>query len=92
MSDICESCGFVECDGACTAYHEAIIMGLKDKALLSDLTIMGLRAEVEKWKREAGNYKGSFEVMCEANERNDGDIKRLNALVLELQNALRARS
>ena len=50
------------------------------------------QAENERFKREAGNYKGSFEVMCEANERNDGDIKRLNALVLELQNALRARS
>ena len=25
MSDICEACGFDECDGACTAYHQHII-------------------------------------------------------------------
>jgi len=36
-----------------------------------------LKAEVERWKREAGNYKGSFEVMCEASARKDGEIEKL---------------
>jgi hypothetical protein len=40
--------------------------------------VEALQAEVEKWKREAGNYKGSFEVMCEACGRKDSEYARLS--------------
>ena len=59
MTDICESCGFIECEGYCTAYNDYIIK--QKDAEIARLKLVALRIEQNSTGQlRIANSDGSF--------------------------------
>ena len=64
MSNICEACGFDECDGGCTSYHEAVIQRLMNKIEVLQARSLDQCGEAHEYRVENERLKALLDSSC----------------------------